>query len=226
MEPGKSLVETAEQQLIAIILEQKLKPGDRLPNEFDLANTLGVGRSTLREATRRLVARNVLEVRQGAGTFVSPKHGVPEDPLGLTFLAQGNNPQLTLDLINIRLMLEPEVCAQVAKTITPSQLTQLQAYQDQACQLISQGKDYSQADARFHRHLAQCSGNRVLCNLLPIITSSVHASITSTQDEHRQTSMFQHQQIINAMTRHDGEGARFAMMTHLNTSRESVMAQL
>lgn len=81
-----------------------------------------MGRSTLREAIKRLVARNILTARQGAGTFVSEKNGVPEDPLGLTFMMEEGAENLALDLQDIRLMLEPETCAIVARGATPEQI--------------------------------------------------------------------------------------------------------
>ena len=100
----KSLVDTVSDQIIQLILEQDMQPGDKLPTEMELSHRLGVGRSTLREAVRRLAVRNVLEVHQGSGTFVSRKKGVPEDPLGLTFI--GDGPKVALELSDIRLMLE------------------------------------------------------------------------------------------------------------------------
>ena len=116
-----------------------MKAGDKLPNEYDLARELGVGRSTLREAIKRLVARNILTARQGAGTFVSEKNGVPEDPLGLTFMMEEGSENLALDLQDIRLMLEPETCAIVARGATPEQIDQMQAYCDEATRLIEAG---------------------------------------------------------------------------------------
>ena len=72
---GKTRVDLAVEQIIQVILDRDMKAGDKLPNEYDLARELGVGRSTLREAIKRLVARNILTARQGAGTFVSEKNG-------------------------------------------------------------------------------------------------------------------------------------------------------
>ena len=63
-----SRADSAAQQIIDLIQEKNLQPGDRLPNEQELALLLNVGRSTLREAIRRLVTRNILVVRQGSGT--------------------------------------------------------------------------------------------------------------------------------------------------------------
>ena len=73
---GKSRVDLAVDQIIQVILDRDMKAGDKLPNEYDLARELGVGRSTVREAIKRLVARNILTARQGAGTFVSEKTDV------------------------------------------------------------------------------------------------------------------------------------------------------
>ena len=215
-----TLVDTAVEEIIQLILSQKMKEGDRLPNEYALAQQLGIGRSTLREAIRRLVSRNILQVRQGAGTFVSDKRGVPEDPLGLTFM--GDDPYLALDLLDIRLMLEPEICSIVAQWATPSQMEKLRGYCDEMSRLIEAGEDYSQADALFHRYLAECSGNRVLRNLIPLLTSSVHISIATTKDEHRHLTNMEHRRILEAILRRDAAGARYNMLVHLNTNRDYV----
>ncbi len=217
---GMTLVDAAMDEIIQLILDQDMKEGDRLPNEYDLAQQLGVGRSTLREATRRLVSRNILEVRQGAGTFVSDKHGVPEDPLGLTFM--GDDPGLALDLLDIRLMLEPEICAVVARSATVEQLEQLERYCKEVSRLIQDQQDYSEADKQFHRYLAECSGNRVLRNLIPVITSSISVSIATTKDEHRLMTDIYHHQILEAILRRDAAGARYSMIAHLSSNRASV----
>ena len=206
---GKSRVDLAVDQIIQVILDRDMKAGDKLPNEYDLARELGVGRSTVREAIKRLVARNILTARQGAGTFVSEKNGVPEDPLGLTFMMEEGSENLALDLQDIRLMLEPETCAIVARGATPEQ--------------IEAEEDYSAADAKFHQYLAECSGNHVLPNLIPIIASAIGVVITVTNDEHRSQSGMEHQRIVDAIRRHDPEGAKYSMIAHLNTSRNSMV---
>lgn len=221
---NKTLVDLAVDEIINLILDKGMAAGDRLPNEYDLAQQLGIGRSTLREAIRRLVSRNILQVRQGAGTFISDKEGVPEDPLGLTFI--GNDLNLALDLLDIRLMLEPEICFTVAQRATTEQLELLTERCDEVSRLIDGDEDYSKADADMHRCLAECSGNKVLRNLIPVITSSVNVIINATKDEHRQMTKAQHRQIIDAIIRHDPAGARYNMIVHLNTNRDSVARQL
>lgn len=223
---GKTRVDLAVEQIIQLILDRDMKAGDKLPNEYELAHELGVGRSTLREAVKRLVSRNILTARQGAGTFVSEKNGVPEDPLGLTFIAEEGGEQLALELQEIRLMLEPEICAIVARRATDEQIVRLQSLCDEVAQRIEARKDYSGADARFHRYLAECSGNRVLLNLIPIITSAINVAITVTKDENRRKTVQEHRRIVDAICRRDPEGAKYGMITHLNTSRDSMARQI
>ena len=223
---GKTRVDLAADQIIQLILDRDMKPGDKLPNEYELANELGIGRSTLREAIKRLIARNILTARQGAGTFVSEKNGVPEDPLGLTFMTEEGGEVLALDLQDIRLMLEPEICAMVARSASVEQIEQLQRYCDEIKTFVENGADYSASDAKLHQYLAECSGNRVLCNLIPIITSAIHVTISLTNDENRNMSVIEHQLIVDAIRRHDPEGAKYGMIAHLNTSRCSMVRVL
>ena len=82
----RPLVDRTADSIIKFITSQKLKTGDKLPNEYELATTLEVGRSTVREAVRSLVSRNVLEVRQGSGTYVTENPGISDDPLGFAFV--------------------------------------------------------------------------------------------------------------------------------------------
>ncbi|HLQ88035.1 MAG TPA: GntR family transcriptional regulator, partial [Enterococcus sp.] len=83
---SKSLVEQTTDRLLDLIKEKDYQVGDKLMNEYELAEALDVSRSTIREAVRSLATRNDLEVRQGSGTYISPKKGVSEDPLGFSLV--------------------------------------------------------------------------------------------------------------------------------------------
>ena len=63
------LAEQVAGQIRQLIIDRQLTNGEKLPNEFELAQQLNVGRGTVREAVKLLVARNVLEIRRGRGTF-------------------------------------------------------------------------------------------------------------------------------------------------------------
>ena len=217
----KPLPQIAAEDIIDLIKSNRLEPGDRLQNEYELAKLLNVGRSTVREAIRILVSRNILEVRQGAGTFVSYKNGIPEDPLGLAF--EGSAVSLALDMMDVRLMLEPEIAARAAMNATKRQiaamLEQCQTVED----LIKANKPYRQEDALFHQRVAECSGNRVVEKLIPIITSSVQLNIGVTRDKYRVQTVTEHRNIAEAITNHDVYKAKYSMISHLNILRSGII---
>ena len=78
----KPLGARIEDELMKYILQEPVEPGQKIPNEFELAKQFGVGRSTIREAVKGLVTRGVLEVRRGSGTYVINTNSFEEDPLG------------------------------------------------------------------------------------------------------------------------------------------------
>lgn len=82
----KNLPSKISEDIIALILEEKLQPGDRLPNESILCDRLNAGRSSIREAMKLLASRNIVTIRQGSGTYVASTPGMVEDPLGFTFI--------------------------------------------------------------------------------------------------------------------------------------------
>lgn len=220
MEETGALTERVEEQLVRLILDNDLQPGDRIPTEPELMERLGVGRNTIREAIRQLVSRNVLETRQGSGTYVSEKRGVPEDPLGITFM--GKNPFLGLELSDVRLLLEPEAAAVAASGATAGQLEALRDACEAAERRIARGEDYSDADMRFHIDIAEAAGNGILKNLVEIIISSIPVTIRLTEDRFRTETVREHRAILTAVENRDAAGARYAMITHLNTSRRGM----
>jgi len=215
------LSEITGDKIIRYIIDNNLEPGDRLPTEYKLAELLGVSRSTVREATRRLVTRNILVVRQGSGTFVSKQMGIPEDPLGLAFM--NDDTKLVIELIDVRLMLEPEIAALAALNASDRQLAQLAEAHNIVGKTIESGMDHSEVDANFHRLLAVFSGNSALTNLIPIITSSINAAIGGTNDALRLSVQEQHGYILEAVRRHDPVGARNTMIAHLSSNREYII---
>lgn len=219
-----SLVEAVANDIIQLILDNQMQPGDRLPNEYALAERLNVGRSTVREAIKALRSRNILETRQGAGTFVSPKQGVPVDPLGLTLLGTGD--RVALDLIDVRLILEPEIAAMAAVTATEEEIARL----ERQCELVEQkmqaGLDYSEEDAVLHEYIGKASGNVIVGTLVPIMLSSVAMCVRITEDEYRSSSMKWHRIVVDCIRDRDPNGARWGMVNHLSTIRQGMRKKL
>ena len=224
MEPKKtvSLVDTVAESLISYILENKLTEGTKLPNEYELAQQLGVGRNTIREAIRRLAARNILVVRQGAGTFVAAHTGIPEDPLGITFI---DNPKLALELSDVRMLIEPAAAEQAALFASEDQMETMRQICEQIRVACITGESYENADLLLHRLIGECCGNTILRNLCNIIADAAAISIRITEDRHRNVAYTEHKCIVDAICRRDSRGARYALQAHLNTARQDLAAK-
>lgn len=217
---GKPLAEQAAEHIVNYIIDKELDTGDKLPNEFELAESIGVGRSTIREAIKILVSRNIVEIRRGAGTFVSDQIGVGEDPLGLAFIKDKTG--LAMDLLAVRLMLEPEIAAMAAQHATESQVEQLKEQCRRVEDLILAGENHMQEDIVFHKLIASCSGNSVVEKLVPVIHSSISVFMDVTSGALRQETIKTHREILECIAARDPEGAKWAMQMHLLYNRMSI----
>lgn len=209
------LVEVAADRLVAYIVEHQFEPGTKLPNEYELAAILEVGRSTVREAVRRLAARNILEVRQGSGTYISGKKGVAEDPLGFSFIK--DTYKLTHDLFEIRLLLEPRVAAKATQNATELDYKRL-TYLVEAIEASydTNTVDHVDLDVQFHAHLAKMSGNLALDSLLPVIHQSISLINRDFKDRDlREDSRIAHRKILEAVVDGDATKAHDAMLHHI-----------
>ena len=123
---GAPLTEAAIQQVRDLIATGQLTPGSRLPPEAELADVLGTSRSTVREAVRALVTARVLDVRRGDGTYVTSLR--PELLLeGIGAAADLMHDDFTLELVQVRRILEPAATAMAATRINDAVLDELEA---------------------------------------------------------------------------------------------------
>ena len=199
----RSLSEYTAKQLIDFIITQKLQPGDRLPNETELGKALGVGRSTVREAAKILISRNIIRIERGKGTFVSQNPGVPDDPLGFQFVQ--NKSQLILELLQLRSIIEPSLAELAAQNATEEEIEE--AYKKHM--------DHSEFDVSFHTNVAKCSHNSVVDLIYPVLIKTVPMTVEYTQGVLVPETIDDHVAIIDAIARHDGDTARSVMDTHI-----------
>lgn len=216
-----SLVDLTADRIIKYIRENNLEPDDKLPTEQELVELFQVSRSTLREATKLLVSRNILSSIRGSGVFVSRKRGVPTDPLGLLFMM--DEPSLILDIINTRMIFEPEIAALAAINATDEQKANIEAACKRVEDLINTNRPYIEEDIAFHHSIAVASANRVIENIVPIIQSSLHQMVTFTGDTLKQETVQFHRKIVDSIIAGDPMGARYAMICHLNINRDFIL---
>lgn len=217
-ERKSTVLEQTVDALVCYLTVEGLAEGERLPNERELSQRLGVGRSTLREAIQRLASRNVLEVRRGVGTFVSYKHGVADDPLGFTLIR--DKKKLSKDLLEFRMLIEPTIAAWAARNATAEEIAELTYLCGEVDELILAGKPHMAKDQEFHTRIARCSGNLIMPKLLPIIHGSISLFIMETGGQLKKETMRTHRAILNAIRAHDSSAASDAMYLHLVYNRD------
>lgn len=212
-EKDLSLSEKVANQISGLIKERNIGVGDKLPNEFELAESLNVGRGTIREAVKILVARNCLEIRRGKGTYVTEEIGRVSDPLGFDFVA--DKIKLTEELYELRVQIEPWIASLAAKRIREEEKEELRdrCAAVEAC--IGAGMDHCEADNAFHQYIARCTHNSILPEIIPIITYSVQLFTRFKDPVILKDTVRTHRAIAEAICSNDPEWAEKSMREHI-----------
>lgn len=217
----KLLGRRVEDALLDYILQEPIEIGQKIPNEYELAEKFGVGRSTVREAVKGLVSKGILEVRRGSGTFVVSTSSLEDDPLGLSRFP--DRYKLALELFDVRLMIEPEIAVLACENATEEELDQLQKLCAEVEELCRSGEDHTAKDVEFHTCIARCSKNRVVELLVPVINSAVVTFANLTQRSLKEETIITHREILDSILRKDAVGARCAMVMHLTYNRQAII---
>ena len=211
-----SLPERTAEQISRLIREKQLTGEDKLPSEFELAELLHVGRGTIREGVKLLVARNVLEIRRGKGTYIAPNPGEIPDPLGFAYYP--DQLRLALDLLEIRGQMEPWTARLAAERAEEEDLERLR----ESCSIVEQDilseRDHSQNDVLFHAAVAKCTHNLAAPKLIPIMTHAVTLVVPLMENRLRMETIVGHREILEAIRSRDGQRAEKAMAQHIEYS--------
>ena len=127
----------------------------------------------------------------------------------------GDESQLTEDLLQARLILEPALAALAAQNGSEEEIKELEYILKELEGLIRDKKDYSEKDSQFHAQIATCSHNRVMTNLIPVITEGVRVFADSVEETEYEQTLLSHRRIFEAIRDGRGEDARQEMYFHL-----------
>jgi GntR family transcriptional repressor for pyruvate dehydrogenase complex len=204
-----------------MILAGELRPGERLPIEKELAETLGVSRGSLREGVRALSILGVLNTRQGDGTYVTALDvSRLLAPMGFVVDLQGEGQ--AREVHAIRRLLECEAARLAATRITDEALEEARLLLEEAGRILDETPDAHERiieiDIAFHRIIAQHTGNSVLTGMIEAFASrTVRARLWRSLREEgidRRTHA-EHNAIWRALHFHEPESARIRMANHL-----------
>jgi DNA-binding FadR family transcriptional regulator len=207
----------AANHIKALIRSEKLKAGDKLPNEMQLAKSFGVSRPTVREAVQSLMSQNIIEIVRGKGTFVAQNTGVSRDPLGLDFLADRDLP---FSLIEARRLIEPGVARLAAQRVQAADLQRLERLLAEMKGIVTRDANWVRVEQEFHSSIARATQNPVIMRIVPVIVEAIVKSLRyapRSPEDHRQ-AFREHSAILAAIREKSPEKAFQAMRQHLEAS--------
>ncbi|MBY6162505.1 FadR family transcriptional regulator [Mameliella alba] len=197
--------------------------GEKLPSEHELCEAHGVSRPVVRAALSKLRDSGLIVSRQGAGSFVNS--GTLQEVRGFSALGSVSD---IASYFRFRRLIEAECAAQAALNGTPDGAARLHAIIRDMQDLLARGEDAVGEDIRFHTAIAELSGNRFLVETIDMLRPSwifVGNFVKSLGWAGTRTggSMIEeHQAIADAIAARDAEGARAAMLTHVDGSERRV----
>lgn len=195
-------------------ISKEYKPGDKIPNEMELAEELEVSRTTIREAIKTLCSENYLEIRRGRGTFVCENPGMDYDPLGYSSM---DKEDLYDDMLEVTLHLEPVLARLAAKKAQPENIEKMRRINQEAHEKLQrywagEEEDVNQFriyDLKFHKAMIEGCRNQVVDRTLKAFLSDAvewhevwkridHDKVLRSCEKH-------HRRIVEAIEAHDEE---------------------
>lgn len=223
--------EAVVDRLSARIRRGALKPGDKLPSEFEIVRAFGVSRAVVREAMSQLQAAELVETRHGVGTFV--REGAGQEP----FRIEPPGPPLPVSratlaeviaILELRMSVETEAAALAAERRSAADLAAMRRALDAFARQVARSRDAVQADFRFHLAIAQAARNRHFVDLLsylgrmlfPRATVNAAGLAGQRRKAYLEKVNREHEKVYEAIERGAPEAARAAARGHLSSSRE------
>ena len=217
--------EMVVEQMLKKISSGEIGTGARLPSQRELAQSFGVGRSSIREALNALAVMGYLDVQQGRGTFISRE--LPGTDPSMAKLKTALEAGSLLDLIELRETLECRAAELAAERIEPRHFSQLK---QSLGEMEGSADDYHRflkADLQFHTALAEATGNRIFSEMLRFLLGKVVAHHEKFKTgllspAYRGHSIHTFKQMLACLEQENGRAAAEWMREHLNAIRQEL----
>jgi GntR family transcriptional repressor for pyruvate dehydrogenase complex len=213
------LYEQVADQIEERIISEALRPGDRLPSERSLAESLGVSRPVIREAITVLISRGLVEVRPGSGSYIKEMSSESASKPIERYLRVKDKLGSFSDLHDIRRALEVDIAGLAAERATDEDIQKLEAAFADQQKWAHDPQRFTKADFDFHTALAAATQNELYGILLAPITDLMLEFRLVAYDTDPQASiegaLIHHHHLIETIKNRDPEKARAAMLAHL-----------
>lgn len=217
------LYEQVVEQIRDRVLNGELRDGDQLPTERELTEQLGVSRTVVREAMKALKQEGLVETQSGRGTFISydtSRAVLRSLDLMMRIAPEGD----WSHVIEIREIFEPEVAALAAQRATEEQIKAMQEAVSAMDAAFDDADKFISADDEFHTAMAEGTQNPILiafANSIGAILHQQRAGIFLLPGGPK-GGQYHHKHVLDAIIRHDAQGARTAMRAHSEFVRKVI----
>jgi GntR family L-lactate dehydrogenase operon transcriptional regulator len=228
------LADHVVEKLLALVQARGLQAGQRLPAERQLADELGVSRTSVREAIQKLVSQGVLASRRGDGTYLQAAGAAEWLQPAVAPLKQlmESDPHYRYDVLETRHALESSTAWLAAQRATPQDKDRIRRCFEVMLQHQQSGNSElaARADAQFHLAIAEASHNLVLVqvmhSLFTMVLSTVernrHDMFRLSAPQTLQMLTEQHQGLMQAILDGDAQRARLCIGDHLEHVRTTI----
>ncbi len=207
------------EQLRELIFRGKLKPCDKLMPERDMADTMNVSRTSVRDAIGRLVTMGLVEQKQGKGTFVA----VPDSQKGNPFAAAMKAEGATIyDLLEVRMGLECVAAALAAKRADATDIGAMELSIEEMEKEVLAGQLGTQADTSFHMAIAYATKNplhiQVMRSFYNYLFHGIMESLKALYEKPKNIQLIlnQHKTIMVAIINRNPDEAYKTMQEHID----------
>ena len=202
------------------IAQGRLKSGDQLPTEQQLALTFGVSRNVVREAIARLRSEGRIWSQQGRGAFVADEPNPTVLTIDFEALQQGD---AFRSLFELRGILEVQAAALAARRRTEEDLSALGGALATMREAPYGSVTWLKTDLEFHKKVAAATGNAYMVQFLMFVSEKVRESILASGNQQRSedlaaVTLGEHQRILDAIVAGDADQAQDAMRAHLHNA--------
>jgi len=210
-------------QIRELIYRGKLKPGEKLMTEREMANAMNVSRTTIRDAIQRLVTMGLITQKQGKGTFVKPVDKVLENPLAKAMEVQSAS---LVDLLEVRIGLECNSASLAARRADEADITALAQSVEEMQHEIENGRLGTEADTAFHMAIAYAAKNPlqilIMRNFYDYLFHGIQENLAILYEDPANIKIIfsQHQAILDAIKSRDPDKSYTAMNGHIAFVRD------
>ncbi len=221
----ETLPEQIAQRLKEYILDNRLKPGDRLPTEAELTEVFGVSRSSVREAMKLLQVSGVIDVKPGRGAVINSfdaSAAFEQLSWGLSLVSDTD---IFLELLEARRLLELMIAPLVMERMEEEHLSKLGNWLDRMENATSV-EEYRVLDLEFHKTLIEAAHNRPLAQMGTVILEFFEKVRELFPHKTGPHSSEEHKAIYNACKNRDHKELQRITAIHLNRYEEWIRQTL